>query len=706
MPINSIIYSKLEHLLIESCQAGTFITNLQGQLLDCNESFFKIFGYDSKDEILSVNALSFYLNSEERLKYLNELSDKGSVRGYRVKSRKRDNSILHYSINSDFYTEENGTTYIVGSILDITEASISKEELHESERRYKDLFENSLELIQSFDETGKLLFCNNLWHEKLEYSVEDIKKLNLFDIIADEYKQHCGLLFQAVMKGESVKNVEVEFVTKSGKRLMLEGNVVPLIRNGKLMATHGFFRDITEKSIATRKVVEQEKILQTVFNTVPICLYIKDSQGRYILNNRMMEQTLGTSVQGKLDKDIFAPSNCLLLNTTDAEAIANPETLIKYEFNADFNGELKHFLCGKKSLFDTTKGEHILFGFSVDITELKNSTAKIQESERILKSIISNTQGGFMLFSIDKINKTAKVEYSNLFAIKTLGIESEIVDFSSVFNFLDKEILIKLLEDHNLNLTYEWARNVGEESFFYNLKFSTIDSLESKPKILVFINDITDQKKLIQELELNLNENKVLIGEVHHRVKNNLAIIDGILELKKHKVKDAELQKNITDIQMRIKSIALVHQKLYQSGNFSTIKMLDYVTELGAHYKRIFDSDNSKNIQFEIEVNSDYVLGMNKSISLGLLLSELISNSCKYAIIQNYLKVKISFPEADEKHILLYEDSGSGLPSSIKTLKNGGFGFRLIENLTKQLKGSHEIPDSENFKFKMEFPKQ
>ena len=705
MPINSIVYSKLEHLLIESCQAGTFITNLQGQLLDCNESFFKIFGYDSKEEILSVNALSFYLSADQRLKYLNELSDKGYVRGYRVESRKKNNSVVYYSINSDFYTEENGTTYIVGSVLDTTEASISKEELNESERRYKDLFENSLELIQSFDETGKLLFCNNLWHEKLEYSEEDIKSLNLFDIIADEYKEHCGLLFQAVMKGESVKNVEVEFVSKSGRKLMLEGNVVPLIRNGKLMATHGFFRDITEKSIATRKVIEQEKILQAVFNTVPICLYIKDGKGKYILNNRMMEQTLGTNVQGKMDSEIFPSSSCQLLSTTDAEAIANPETLIKYEFDVEFNGQLKHFLCGKKSIYDISKGEHILFGFSVDITDLKNSSIRIQESESILTSIISNTQGGFMLFALDSKSHTSKLEYSNKFALEALDVDSQTKDFTSTFSFLEKDVLTNLYKDTDLNLNYQWQKGTGKDAFYYSIRFSTIKSLERNPKILVFINDITEQKKLIHELEVNLNENKVLIGEVHHRVKNNLAIIDGILELKKHKVNDAELQKNITDIQMRIKSIALVHQKLYQSGNFSTIKMLDYVTELGAHYKRIFDADNSKNIQFEINVRPDYAMGMNKSISLGLLLSELISNSCKYAIVQNSLRIKISFPDAEHAHILHYEDSGNGLPANIKNLKSGGFGFRLIDNLIKQLKGSHEIPDSKNFSFKMEFPK-
>ena len=706
MPIHSLTYSKLEHLLIESCQAGTFITNLKGQLIDCNESFVKIFGYQSKEEMLQVNALSFYENVDARLKYLSQLSEQGFVRGYNVKARRKDGSVIYYAINSDFFTDEGGTTYIVGSILDTTDVTLSKVELSESEKKYRDLFENSLELIQSFDEKGNLLFCNNVWHEKLEYDQDDIRKLNLFDFIADEYKEHCGLMFQSVLKGESIRDVGVEFVAKSGKRLMLEGNIVPLVRNGKLVATHGIFRDITEKNIALRKALEQEKILQTVFNTVPICLYIKDSKGRYILNNKMMEQTLGTSVEGKMDSDVFPTSNCQLLNSTDSEAIANPEKLIKYEFEVDFPNNKKQFFCGKKSLFDSSRGEYILFGFSVDITDLKNSSRRVEESERVLQSIITNTQGGFMLFSLDKSTRSAEIEYSNQFAVDTLGFNDPKIDFSSVFNFLDDKILEKLLSESSSSLNYEWQKNTGGESFFYNLKFSTIQSSENKPKLLVFIYDITEQKRLIHELEVNLNENKVLIGEVHHRVKNNLAIIDGILELKKHKVVDTELQKNITDIQMRIKSIALVHQKLYQTGNFSTIKMFDYFNELSNHYKKIFDSDNSKNIRFQLEINPDHTLNMNKSISLGLLLSELISNSCKYALIDNNLDIQISLQENEGFYTLKYSDSGNGLSAPVKNLKSGGFGFRLIDNLIKQLKGSYEIESSDNFKFRLEFPKQ
>lgn len=160
---------------------------------------------------------------------------------------------------------------------------------------------------------------------------------------------------------------------------------------------------------------------------------------------------------------------------------------------------------------------------------------------------------------------------------------------------------------------------------------------------------------------------------------------------------------NLTDIQMRIKSIALVHQKLYQSGNFSAINLYDYINELGNHYKRLFDSNNTKQIYFDVQVNKNETLSLSKSISFGLLLSELISNSCKYAIINNQVTIGISINKHTDGYVMNYTDSGNGLPENMKNFKNGGFGFRLIDNFIKQLKGKGSFPESKHFNFELEF---
>jgi PAS domain S-box-containing protein len=701
-----IHYSELERVLIENCQAGTFITTLDGKLVDCNQSFAEIFGYESKEVILSVNAVSFYSNKFDREVYLEELRRNGKVRKYVVKAAKKNGELIYHSINSDLYVDEEGKSYVVGSVLDVTESLLSKIELKDSERRYKDLFENSLDLIQSFDKDGKMLFCNAVWHEKLEYSKSDLKTLNLFDIIAEEYKTHCNLMFQDVMMGKSIKDVEVIFISKSGRRILLEGNIVPIFINQELKATHAFFRDITEKSLARQKIKEQEQLLQTIFNTVPICLYVKDDSGRYVISNETMASTLGCNVIGRLDNEVFPSENFHQLQLTDKSAIERPDQIIKYEISVSMKEAQKNFFCGKKAIFNPISGKFDLFGFSVDITELKNSTRKIEESENLLQYVLTNIEGGFLLFTLNEAQGRFLLNYHNAMAKSVVHPHELQDDFDKIFDFIDaaERKLLTSVDGTNFNsFVYEWHRNsdLTGESEVFQIRFVRI--LDSTPKIIVNLKNITEQKKLISDLEKNLKENEVLMGEVHHRVKNNLAIIDGILELKKHKINDAELQRNLFDIQSRIKSIALVHEKLYQSEHFSHVKIKEYLNEMANHYKRMFDSDKSKQIDFKFSVPDGVSLNMSKSISFGLLLSELISNSCKYGILENKVLITISMENNAGELRLSYFDSGNNWNPTIKNLRQGGFGLRLIENLIKQLRATYQLGSSSGFSFEMKF---
>jgi len=423
-----------------------------------------------------------------------------------------------------------------------------------------------------------------------------------------------------------------------------------------------------------------------------------------------MQKTLSATVFNQHDNDLF-PMNCALqLKDTDKQALENPDSIIKFEMNVDFNNHKKHFLCGKKAILNEETGKHKLFGFSVDISDLKNSAAKIEEKEKLLYSIINNTRGGFILFKFNPSSDCFSREYSNEFAENILNLKPEQLDFCQIFGFLDAETKAKTKIDYVKNaksylVTTDWKYTMPDTGLekIFSLRFSSVKTSANETKLIAFIIDITEEKKLIEQLEFRLKENDVLIGEVHHRVKNNLAIIDGIIELKKSKSTDLQLNENLTDIQMRIKSIALVHQKLYQSGNFSTINLLDYITELGNHYKRLFDNKNNKNIQFSIAIDPNVTLSLSKSISFGLLLSELISNSCKYGISNNLVNISIAIATIENKYILSYNDLGNGLPEELRNLKNGGFGFRLIDNFIKQLKGTGSLPESKHFSFEFEF---
>jgi PAS domain S-box-containing protein len=145
---------------------------------------------------------------------------------------------------------------IVGSRAihhDITERKRAEEALRESEERYRDLFENASDLVQSVAPDGHFVYVNRAWREILGYSEEEVANLTLWDIIHPDSIPHCREIFQKVISGEAVTNMEAIFVTRGGKPVMVEGNASCRFKGGKVVSTRGIFHDVTE-----RKQMEQE----------------------------------------------------------------------------------------------------------------------------------------------------------------------------------------------------------------------------------------------------------------------------------------------------------------------------------------------------------------------------------------------------------------------------------------------------------------
>jgi two-component system sensor histidine kinase/response regulator len=148
---------------------------------------------------------------------------------------------------------------LLGVFWDVTERKRAEEKLRESEERYRDLFDNASDLIQSVDERGKFVYVNKKWKEVMGYSDEEIKKLHLTDVLRKDQVPHCMELLKKVAHGETLDNVEVVFVTKGGKEIFASGFVNPKIKDGKFVATRAIFRDITERKRAEENLLKAKE---------------------------------------------------------------------------------------------------------------------------------------------------------------------------------------------------------------------------------------------------------------------------------------------------------------------------------------------------------------------------------------------------------------------------------------------------------------
>jgi len=130
----------------------------------------------------------------------------------------------------------------------------SKGALPEIEDRYRDLFENVNDMIQSVGPDGSFLYVNRAWKEKLGYCDKEIENLSIFDIIHPDSKEHCMEIFKRIMSGENIDSVEATFVTKGGKGIFIEGSVNCLFKDGRPVSTRGIFRDVTKRKKAEEKL--------------------------------------------------------------------------------------------------------------------------------------------------------------------------------------------------------------------------------------------------------------------------------------------------------------------------------------------------------------------------------------------------------------------------------------------------------------------
>jgi len=199
-----------------------------------------------------------------------------------------------------------------------------------------------------------------------------------------------------------------------------------------------------------------------------------------------------------------------------------------------------------------------------------------------------------------------------------------------------------------------------------------------------------DEKKIVA----SLREKEVLLKEIHHRVKNNLQIIQSLLYLQSQGVLDSKAQNFFTESVNRIRSIALLHEKLYKSGDLARIDFSDYVRDLVQGIYQAFDF-HSNLIKFDLHVTRFY-LGIDMAIPCGLIINELVSNALKYAFTTNTggdNKIAVIAKKLDDKSLFIsIQDNGCGMPENIDIETSSSLGLRLVNSLVKdQLNGKIQM---------------
>jgi two-component sensor histidine kinase len=222
--------------------------------------------------------------------------------------------------------------------------------------------------------------------------------------------------------------------------------------------------------------------------------------------------------------------------------------------------------------------------------------------------------------------------------------------------------------------------------------------------------DITEAKRAVEavrasaeQLKASLAEKEVLLKEIHHRIKNNLQVISSLLRLQATHIEDPRALEMFNESRNRIESMALVHEKLYQSANLSQVNFGEYARSLSA---LLIASYGARAAQITLRTEIDNVsLSVDVALPLGLIINELLSNSLKYAFPEGEGgEVRIELHHLEDGQIqVIVADNGAGFPRDLDFRETGTLGMQLVSALTEQIEAAIELRRDRGTEFRISF---
>jgi PAS domain S-box-containing protein len=216
--------------------------------------------------------------------------------------------------------------------------------------------------------------------------------------------------------------------------------------------------------------------------------------------------------------------------------------------------------------------------------------------------------------------------------------------------------------------------------------------------------EITERKRVEEQLRSSLKEKDVLLKEIHHRVKNNLQVISSLLNLQASSLQDQRALEIFRDSESRVRSMALIHEKLYRSKNLAQIDLSDYIRELAVF---LFRSQNAQGRGITLAVQADHLfLDVETAVPTGLILNELISNALKYAFPGDRtgrIDIKL-WADDDNRLNLVVADNGCGFPPGLDFRATQSLGLQLVNILVDQLEGAIELHSHAGTEFRITLP--
>lgn len=340
-----------------------------------------------------------------------------------------------------------------------------------------------------------------------------------------------------------------------------------------------------------------------------------------------------------------------------------------------------------------------------EIHERKRAEEALRESEEKYRSLTNQLPIG-----VYRTTKEGKFLHANpaLAAILEYASVEELMKASAVNAYDDPDERTKQLEQWKASggavcSEVKFRTKKGKQIFIRDTGRVILDKNGEIDYIDGTVEDVTDRRQAEEALKASLLEKEILLKEIHHRVKNNMQVISSLINLQARHLKDKAAIEMFKESQNRIRSMALVHERFYQSKDFSHIDFSEYIRRLVIHIFQTYQVDPGL-IQFEVEVET-VSLNINTAIPSGLIVNELISNALKHAFPgKRQGKIQVELRRENEKEFLLIvRDDGVGFPAGLDFRQTETLGMQIVTMLVDQIEGKIELVREGGTMFKIIF---
>ena len=334
-----------------------------------------------------------------------------------------------------------------------------------------------------------------------------------------------------------------------------------------------------------------------------------------------------------------------------------------------------------------------------DVTEKYNSAARLQASEQRFRDLVESTDG--IVWEADARTFSFLSVSNNAIRMLGFSLEDWLLPGFWASRILpeDRDYAVNFcasctgrLEDHDFE--YRFVAQDGRVVWLRDIV--RVVSEDGKPRWLRgLMLDITEQKRAQEILQTTLQEKTSLLNEVHHRVKNNLQVITSLLRLESRRSKGSGTQNILTDMQGRIRSMALLHESLYRSGIFASADLGAYLKELATQAFRAQMRNDKVMLRLDLE---SVRVSMDQATPCGLMVNEIFSNSLKHAFpdgLGGEVRVSLHALEGTEQVRIRVSDSGIGLPDDIEERSTHSLGLQLVADLAHQIGGQLVINEGQ-----------